>query len=343
MVVGLLPDKYHKKNNYINRYETILNFNGIRNFRLNLNQVDFWDKVSKLDLFIFRWGHYDTDRQIAQIILPIIENILKIKCFPDQNTCWHYDDKIKQYYLLKYFNFPFTESYIFWNKKEAIKWLGNASFPLVFKLKTGAGSKNVFLVKNERRAKRIIKRHFGKGKKPIDIDRGNLNIYRDIRHLWAKILRAIKGEDVSDTWQREKNYVLFQKYLPDNEYDTRITIMGGRAFGFRRKTREKDFRASGSGKIEYDMEKVDTRCIKIAFDVSMKMKFQSMAYDFIYNEEGEPEFCEISYTFDDLAIFNCPGYWDRELKWHEGHFLPQYFQLMDLLNLPNLKQPEIKF
>jgi len=70
--------------------------------------------------------------------------------------------------------------------------------------------------------------------------------------------------------------------------------------------------------------------------------FQSMAYDFLYNKEGTAWFCEISYTYLDTIIYDCPGYWDLNLNWREGHYWPQYFQLMDALNLPDLKQPEMK-
>ncbi len=106
--------------------------------------------------------------------------------------------------------------------------------------------------------------------------------------------------------------------------------------------RDNDFRASGSGKIDYNIDKVDKKCIKIAFKVSKQLQFQSMAYDFIYNENNEPEFSEMSYTYLDTAIYNCPGYWDSNLNWHEGHYWPQYFQLMDALKMPELKQPEMK-
>ena len=40
-------------------------------------------------------------------------------------------------------------------------------------------------------------------------------------------------------------------------------------------------------------------------------------------------------------VHACPGYWDSGLNWHEGHFWPQYFHLMDALNSPDLKQMEL--
>jgi len=116
-----------------------------------------------------------------------------------------------------------------------------------------------------------------------------------------------------------------------------------RGFIFRRHARPGDFRASGSGMIDYDLEKVDLRCIEIAFEISRELKFQSMAYDFLFPPENEPVFCEISYTFQPRAIYDCPGYFDRSLQLNEGHFWPEYLHLVDALDLPELQQPELDY
>ena len=189
---------------------------------------------------------------------------------------------------------------------------------------------------------------FGKGIKSGRIgDRSSLQRrystpYRKLRRLGGDILRRIRGEYEPLFWQIDKNYVLFQKFLPNNLFDTRVSIIGERAFAFRRFNRKNDFRASGSGNIDYDLNEIDLRAIEIAFNISNKLDFQSMAYDFLINEEKELEICEISYTYVDYAVYDCPGFWDKDLKWHEGHCWPQYCQLVDALKLPDLKQPEIK-
>ena len=112
-------------------YKTILKYNRINFLELNVSQKDFWDKVKSIDLFLFRWAHTDNDHQFVHTILPIIENYLLIKCFPNLDTCWHYDDKIKQYYLLKNLGYPIVESYIFWKKKTALEWADKAKYPVV--------------------------------------------------------------------------------------------------------------------------------------------------------------------------------------------------------------------
>ena len=346
MLVGIYTGfKRMLDSGFLEKYEKILDHINIDHIRLDIHQNNFWEKLSELDLFIFRWGQLSDHHQLAKTILPIIEREMKVKCFPNINTWWHFDDKIRQYYLLKFYNFPIIESWVFWDHKEALDWIQTAKYPLVFKLKSGAGSENVILIQDKNHAKTIVNLMFRDGVKLGRIpDKSNIrykhfDIKKEVRRIARTGKRKLLSTDVDSFWQIEKNYVFFQKFLPKNDYDTRVTVIGDRAIAFRRFTRDGDFRASGSGKIDYEKGGIDLSMIKKAFEVSQKLKFQSMAYDFIYNENHEPEFCEISYTFVDRFIYNCPGYWDSKLNWHEGHFWPQYFHLMDLLNIPNLNNP----
>lgn len=348
IIVGIHVDQYANFCSFLQKYEEILDYNSIKYIRLDASDTDFWNKVKKLDLFIFRWSQTDWPKQLAHTILPIIENKMKIKCFPNQATCWHYDDKIREYYLLKQYGFPMIQSWIFWDKKNALKWAETAEYPVIFKLTGGAGSRNVILVKNRNQAIRYINKMFGTGINPNNFKfagstyNKDVDLYKKIHKIGGNILRKYRGEDTSPYWNIHKNYALFQKFLQNNDYDTRVTVIGNRAFAFRRFNRGNDFRSSGSGKINYNVNDINLEFVEMALEVSRKIRFQSMAYDFLYDENKKPAFCEISYTYLDSAIQNCPGYWDSNLKWHEGHYWPQYFQLMDTLDLPNLKQPEMQ-
>jgi len=302
-----------------------------------------------LSLLIARVQHIDSNLQLARDILPVVERDYGVPCYPNQATVWHYDDKVKQYFLLKAHGFPVTDSWVFYDRLAALEWAKTAAYPTVFKLRGGAGAMNVILVKKPGQAARLIRRMFGRGVYPEksvllgSVRFKHFSLYRELHHLCGNLYRWIKGLDTRPFWARHKNYVLFQRFLPGNDCDTRVTVIGGRAFAFRRKVRDGDFRASGSGKIDYDMSKIDPRCLEKAFEISQKMGFQSMAYDFLRNEEGEPEFCEVSYTYVSSAVHNCPGYWDVDLNWHEGRYWPEHLHLMDALGLPDLKAPEMDY
>lgn len=330
-------------------YEQILEHNGIASVRVRAEQPDFWHTVESLSLFIMRFPQHDSDLQQARDLLPVIEREHGVKCFPDLNTAWHYDDKIKQYHLLHPLGYPMTECWIFYDRAEALKWVEHCSLPLVFKLRGGAGSQNVMLVRSRRQARGLVTRMFGRGVIPEKyFNRGavrfkHFSLGREMHHFCGNIYRRAKHLDASPFWQIHKNYVLFQKFLAGNAFDTRVTVIGQRAFAFRRMARDGDFRASGSGRIDYDAEKIDQRTVEIAFQISRRFNFQSMAYDFLENTDGLPEFCEISYAYVSKAIHNCPGYWDPSLNWHEGHFWPEHLHLIDALELPDLKCPQMDY
>ena len=338
--VGVYLDKSCINDDFNNNYEIILKKYGYGCVRMNIDDNDFWEKIKELDLFIYRYSIFDESKQIANTILPIIEKNYKIRVIPPQKNCWHYDDKIKEYYLSKCYNLPMVQSWIFWDRKKALEWADKIKYPIVFKLKGGASSINVLLIKSSHQAKRIINKMFTTG-----IFSNNLpffsstrfvdfNIRKWIRNVGRYFYKLIKMEDANLYWQVQKNYVFFQKYLPNNEFDTRVTLIGNRAFAFRRYNRKGDFRSSGSGKKDYDHNKIDLEIIKSAFKINEKFNFTTMAFDFLYNEENKPEFCEMSYTFPDKTIFDLPGYWDIDLLFHPGHFWPQYLILLDELNIP---------
>ncbi len=63
--------------------------------------------------------------------------------------------------------------------------------------------------------------------------------------------------------------------LPGNAFDTRITVIGERAFGFTQNVRPNDSRASGSRDIVYE-HGIDPECIRIGFSIAGRLEFQGM-------------------------------------------------------------------
>ena len=62
----------------------------------------------------------------------------------------------------------------------------------------------------------------------------------------------------------------------------------------------------------------DERCVKIAFETNDKLKTQSIAFDFVFDENNTPLIVEISYGYAVAAYDKCEGWWDREMNWHPG-------------------------
>lgn len=120
---------------------------------------------------------------------------------------------------------------------------------------------------------------------------------------------------------REKGYVYFQEFIPNNKFDTRIVVVGSRAAAARRMVRKNDFRASGNGNFCYD--NINLKAVEIAFNIAEKLKLQSVAFDFVEDEHSNPSIIEISYGFGTSGIIKVLGYWDSTLKWHNEEFKPQ--------------------
>jgi len=352
MIVGIHPNvKYGKLGYETQRFVDILRINKIKTEIINANDNSFWDRIIKCNLFIFQWTHQDYYRQIARTILPIIENHLHIKCFPNLLTNWLYDDKVREYYLLRVKGFPVVDSRVMYERESALRFVEHAEFPLVFKLRSGAGSGLVRLVKNKDAARRYIDLMFRKG---VSYKKGLPDSFFDkikrqgmIRALRIKIgeirHRVSKGSSFyEEDWQIHKNYIILQKFLPKNDYDTRVVIIGNRAFAFKRYNIPGDFRASGSHLNEFDPAKIDLKFIQIAFQVSKDLGFDSMAYDFIYDTDMHPVIIEISYVFGATLgskISDCPGYWDDKLNWHQKRMEVSYCILSKLLDRSDLIMP----
>jgi glutathione synthase/RimK-type ligase-like ATP-grasp enzyme len=246
------------------------------------------------------------------------------KVFPDFNTCWHFDDKVGQKYLLESIGAPLVPTRVFYDKKDAMDWLDKTTFPKVFKLSGGAGGMNVRLARNKGEARRLIARAFGRGFSRISArakvpdackrSRGGAEtlarVFKSCKMLFIPKPARARG--------REKGYVYFQDFMPGNGFDTRVVVVGDKAFALKRMVRKNDFRASGSGNIVHDKAGIDERCVRVAFEVNEKIKAQSIAYDFVFGENNEPLIVEISYGYTAAAYDRCEGYWDREMNWHAG-------------------------
>lgn len=212
------------------------------------------------------------------------------------------------------------------------EWAASAKYPLVLKLTGGAGSVNVKLVKNLEETLVWIGRLFSQ--RLISLADAQFQPYaakQRLKNAAKSILRGDKAVFYDDGFEAQSGYAYFQEFLPNNEFDTRVTVIGNRAFAFRRFNRDDDFRASGSGKIDYNPKEISSEFVELAFEVARKLGTQSCAIDGLWRGK-EPVIGEISYTYASWAVQACPGHWDSNMNWHEGHMWPEEAQGQDFLN-----------
>jgi len=327
----------NRKDSFSKRWEDYCIDNQIQYERVDYKRSDIVDYLRNFDYILWHWTQQDPSSILfAKQLLYSLE-IANRKVFPNFNTIWHFDDKIGQKYLFESLDIPHVDTHIFYNKVDANRYVKNIKYPIVFKLSRGAGSANVKLIKNRKMAERIIEKSFTKGFKPfpsIFADQKKNIQKTSKKEIFRKVLKIPRiYRDVllkNKKMGREIGYVYLQNFIPNNNYDIRIVVIGNRAFGLKRIVRKNDFRASGSGNIVYNKKEIDINCIKIAFEMNNKINAQSIAFDFIY-EENNPKIIEISYGFKYEAYDKCEGFWDANLQWHNENVNAPDFIIEDLI------------
>lgn len=306
---------------------------------VNCYDYDIIDQLSDCDGLLWHWYHLDREAQLfARQLILSVEKMGK-KVFPDSNTSWHYDDKIGQKYLLEAIKAPLIKSFVFYDKYQSLKWVYKADYPIVFKTRNGAGSQNVRIIKSKKDAIRTISKAFGKGipgYNKIEMIKESLWKYKRDKSIKAvgRMLKYMSFFVIPSSLHKdmtyEKNYVYFQEYIPGNNFDIRVVVIGDRAVAFRRFTREDDFRASGSGRYDTNPKSIPLECVKISFDTTNNLNASCIAFDFIL-DQGNPLIVEISYAFGNKIPQKCKGYWNSGLDWYEEKINLEYFIIEDFL------------
>ena len=283
------------------------------------------------------WHHSQGNTKDLLVAKPILFSLQQagIKVFPDFNTNWHFNDKLGQKYLLESIGAPLVPTHVYYTKTDALRWASKTYFPKVFKLRGGAGSQHVKLVKTQLQAIKLIRKAFGKGFPNYDAIGSLKERWRKFKLGQSNSMDLLKGlmrcaypPGYARILGRDKGYIYFQDFIPGNDHDIRVIIIGDKAFAIKRMVRKNDFRASGSGYILYGGENFSMDIFKLAFETSAKLNAQCLAYDFVF-QNGKPLIIEISYGFSPEGYMDCPGYWDKDLNWHEGTFDP-YGWMIDL-------------
>ena len=307
--------------------------------------VDCFDSeiISQLedcDGLMWHWPQWDYKAILFARQLTYALELKGIKVCPNSNTCWHYDDKVGQKYLLEANDIPFVPTAIFYDKTDALNWCEQASFPKVFKLTGGASSMNVKLVRDLSEAKRFVKQAFKDGFSIVNrqallqdriMDFKKKPDFKSLYSLVKGIGRLFIPTRLEKTIGNDIGYIYFQDFVPDNSFDIRIYVIGNHAFGAKRMVRENDFRASGSHNFIFDPDQINIKCVEISFEVAYRLKLQSVAFDFVFSND-QPLITEISYASAIEGYRECSGYWDNKLVWHNEQPFEERFMIEDFIH-----------
>jgi glutathione synthase/RimK-type ligase-like ATP-grasp enzyme len=262
-----------------------------------------------------------------------------VRTFPNSASFVHFDDKVHQYFLLKAGGYPVVPSQISFSLADAFNQYKNCILPKVFKLKGGAGSQNVVLIRSKLHLYYLIIKSFSIGHSQFNSFRYFRDSVKGVFYGRNKFVDLIKGvyrliippKEAIQT-PRERGYFYTQDFIPGNRFDVRVIVIANKAIAIRRMNRPNDFRASGSGNISYDATEIPLETLSTAMSVSLEQGYNCMAYDFIMNEKGEPLIVEMSYGFSQEAYDECPGHWNDKLEFVPGKVCLQDWMLESLIN-----------
>lgn len=298
-------------------------------------------KENKATHLLWHFGQNWKDLLTARNILFSAE-MMGLIVYPNKYTSWHFDDKIAQKYLLEAMDIDLVNSYVFYDPVLARKLINELTvFPVVAKLRRGSGATSVKLLKSHNQFLKYLNKMFSNGFNPTSslahdfLKRArSIKTFTDYKAVLNKfIIRFFNKIFGVHVYPKELGYIYFQEFVKNNTFDIRIIVIGDKAFGIKRMVRKNDFRASGSGKIEYDINQIDIKCVKKGFEVSEKLKTQSIAIDFVFNIDGDPQVIEISYGFAPRAYDFCQGFWDKNLSFHKGSYILEHCIIENMLKV----------
>jgi glutathione synthase/RimK-type ligase-like ATP-grasp enzyme len=234
----------------------------------------------------------------------VLEHLLGKLVVPNYRTIWHFESKVAQSYVFATQGIPTPRTFVSFDYADCAEALSQAKMPLVFKKSHGSQSRNVRLVKDCREADALASQalfqqrwdmtNAPSSSRPL---RALANVFN--RWFWAKVAQVA-------TQDERHGVVYWQEFVRGNSADLRITAIGDRyAFGFWRNNRPGDFRASGSGRIDYDRA-IPESLVRYCMGMNKRFEFDSMAYDILFDHDRFL-LTEMSYATVDYAIHEARG------------------------------------
>lgn len=312
-VIGLVRDS--SVHPYYTKFERFLKNNNILYDYFDIHANSWIEGAKIFDVIIWRPGSSPWEIEEAREKIYVLERVLNKFVYLSYDEIIYYENKIFQYYILKNLGVPVIETFISFDYDEVVNWIQKTEYPIVSKVRTCSASHGVILLRSEKQAKKYTEKVFRTG----------------FPHYWPFL--------------KQKNYVFFQKYIKNKGFDLRVIIIDEHnIFGYYREVPKGDFRASGRGRVV--KKEIPKGAIKIALDITKKLKFTNLSVDFLQSIEDNKLFViETSnfitvasdeqlkvqsipgkYSYDqnsDHLVFEKGRYWIQEVilkKFFEKHF-----------------------
>jgi hypothetical protein len=224
-------------------------------------------------------------------------------------------------YWLEINNLPHAKTNIFYKKEDALTFLKTATYPLVFKVRTGTAGRGVEFIKNERQGKRLVNKLFPK-----------FHFYARGYTKWYQLKGKLKHFRVPFMDDKQYGFVMFQEKL-DVKCEWRLLKIGDTYQGHQ-KLEGKNGKHSGSGLVGWVQP--PNELMDFFYNICELGHFSSMDIDIFETNDGKYYINELqtmfgSFNNSQMYVNDIPGRLKRinnEWVFEEG-----YFNLNQSMNL----------
>lgn len=292
------------------RYENYCIYNHFDYEMVNLSREDWQNEISRYDIIVWAVSSNPARLDEARQKIYFIEKYCNKMCFPSFDSVFVYENKVLQYELFKREKLPAVPTFISCNRAEALSYIEKCEYPLVSKIQTGSGSRGVEMIRNYKLARRFVNQVF------------------------------TSGRSTYHTYLKQKDYVYFQKFITDSQYDLRIIIIGDRVFGYYRMKPSRDFRASGAGVVV--KKELPESAMRLALKCKAKMNALQIAVDMITDSKNDNfMIIEASFFFgvetaEQLHVNGVPGFYEYKndcFTFKEGRFWVQELAMDEVVTI----------
>ncbi|UCD18910.1 MAG: hypothetical protein JSU64_05640 [candidate division WOR-3 bacterium] len=257
---------------------------------IDITRHDWLEKAiaEDFDCFLTRPPGITTHfKQLYDERVYILHAVLGRNIYPSYNEILMYENKRMLAYWLKANNVPHPETWIFYNKGEALGFAETCSLPIVAKTALGASGSGVMIIRRRQDLRDYVGHAFSdKGIKRRwgpNVRRGDLwkRFVRRLKHV-PESYRYFHGRYTAAHMSAQRWFALFQKYI-DCDSEWRAVCIGDSYFAHR-KVRKRGEMFSGTSEVSWDRPSLNL--LDFVRDVCSRGGFFSQAVDIFEDREG---------------------------------------------------------
>jgi glutathione synthase/RimK-type ligase-like ATP-grasp enzyme len=298
---GLIPQRIMAWDGYNLRIiKEVLEHSGIQVQVVGAHELRF-DKLQERNKVAAIYASSQEPRY-KQYLQDVIANLYfsGVRLYPELEHMMAHEDKAYQAIRLTRTDIGAPRSFVFGDKWQALEFVRNSAYPIVGKSPDGSGSKGVYLLNNKQDANRFVK--------------GSM-VHRSYKKGRPLIMRAIQRALKPSP---SLGLLIFQEFIPNLKGDWKILIWGNAACGAFREIRPKDFRASGSGRIQYI--DVPEAVLEYAYQACVKLRLNWGSLDIGFDGSQcylfEYQGIHFGLTVAEKSLFfyrRVNGYWNKQV------------------------------